>query len=1181
MQQDEEKHDHQMAEEPPDSPSEEPAETTGEAVEPSQPDNIETISLLDLMREVDETEPSDADEDGSDQESVPTIPSPLVADHLKPDFEDEVTPTGAPIPSRLPELQTPPIPLALHDLDPLDRPTVEDIEATSVQPRSAIPGSTQLQEPSAAEDETIPPSLGIEQDAATPSGDSFTPVSEAPTQPPQQITPTPAPVRVQSRPARDLPRRQRPLRVRNSAEIAAVPVESPSSVARPVSARRWTGCLGRVILVTFLLILIGFALSVAGASGGYLVVASQLPKPSELRNRASTFETARILDRDGGTLYSLTDPNMGDRTFVSLGEIDLDLQRATIATEDERFYTNPGFDPLAIARAVMQAAQEGEVVSGASTITQQLARALLLDEDERTQRTFSRKVKEIILAAELFRTYPKDEILELYLNEIYYGNRAYGIEAAAQTYFNKSAADLSLAEASLLAGLPQAPALWDPITAPEKALGRQRQVLGLMISAGYITPAEAQEAIDQSALIVRNMEPPNVTLRHPHFTATVMQQLEAAFGAQAIYQGGLRIYTTIDPEVQRLAEETIEARRADINAAGANNAAMVVLDPRTGEVLALVGSVDYNDETISGQVNMVTSPRQPGSAIKPLVYLSTMEDGWTPSTLIWDTQTEFPDGVNPPYIPKNYDNEFHGPVRMRPALGNSYNIPAVKALEYVGVCEFIANAQKLGLFSLQDSGCDELGQPRSHGLSLALGGGEVTPLEIAGAYGVLANQGYYLPPFTISRIENRKGELLFEHQISPSGDNLVARPEHTYLLSDILADDAARQQEFGANSRLNIPGHRVAAKTGTSGTDAFDVRDGWTVGYTPELVSAVWVGNTDSEPVGEGQTGYGMAAPIWNDFMTRYLSGRQPVDFSRPGEITGVEICLDSGAQPGPGCDRRSVELFANDQLPPSSDQDFLKPLFIDLWTNLEANENCAESPFEAVFFNLVSNGREEVLVREQRTAREWLENTSAGRNWAGQRGIALPLRLPPSDACDSDTARPRVEIAQPREGEQVTGEIGIWGTVLGPGFSGYLVDYGLSHDPLGWGQVQELRTHTVENDLLAIWDTTQADGGPATIRVVIVGPDNNYTEEEDPVRLEVRVLLLVLEPTATPTPTPTETPTPTHTPTATSTTTPSPTPTITLTPSVTSTDSASLENTPTPGSTPLSTPTPIPTANS
>ena len=1151
-------------------------EAASDDVDEIPPDKVKTISLLDLMQEGEDEESDRLTEGESEQSSIPTVPKPLVSDRLKPVVDDQATPTGAPIPTKLPESDIPPIPLVPSYFDPRERPTVEDLGATSVQPRSAIPGSTQIQKPVPGDEETIAPNADVVKDPITPARGTYTPVSEAPTLPPQPIVPKPEYIQPKPIPRRDLPSRRQPVRAARPIAVVAAAVDpaKPADTVVPTgpvtSPRRGASCLGRIFLVAVLIGLIGLALSVASASGGYIVIASQLPQPSELRSRASTFETARIYDRDGGILYSLTDPNMGDRTFVSLDEIDTDLQQATIATEDERFYTNPGFDPLAIGRAIIQAAQEGEVVSGASTITQQLARALLLDEDERTQRTFNRKVKEIILAAELFRTYPKDEILELYLNEIYYGNRAYGIEAAAQTYFNKSAADLTLAEASLLAGLPQAPALWDPFTAPEKALGRQRQVLGLMISQDYITPAEAQEAIDQSALIVRNMEPPNVTLRHPHFTATVMQQLEAAFGAQAIYQGGLRIYTTIDPAVQRLAEQSIEARREEINAAGANNASIVVVDPRTGEILALVGSLDFNDEEISGQVNMITSPRQPGSAIKPLVYLSAMEEGWTPSTLIWDTQTEFPDGANPPYIPKNYDDEFHGPVLLRPALGNSYNIPAVKALEFFGVCEFIANVQKLGLVSLQDAGCDEVGLPRDHGLSLALGGGEVTPLEMAGAYGVLANQGHYLPPFTISRIENRKGELLFEQQASLTNDNLVARPDHTYLISDILSDDSARWQEFGTNSRLNVEGQRVAAKTGTSGTDRFDVRDGWTVGYTPEVVTAVWVGNTDNEPVGEGQTGYGMASPIWNDFMTRYLSGKQALEFPRLDTITDVEICLDSGAQPGPGCDSRSKEFFAHDQLPSGSDRDFLKPVFIDLWTNLEANENCSESVYEANFFNLVAYGREDVLVREQRSARQWLENTSSGQNWAGQRRITLPLQLPPASACDQDTPRPKVEISQPRQSEQVTGEIEIWGSALGPAFAGYEVEYGLSHDPQGWGRIQERRTHIVDNNLLAKWDASDVAGGPATIRVIIIGPDNIYTEEDDPVRMEARVLLLILEPTATPTSTPTDTPTPTNTPTP----TPTPTATTTSTPSPMATSTPS----PTPSKIVPSDFTPIPT---
>ncbi|MGW8319169.1 MAG: PBP1A family penicillin-binding protein [Candidatus Promineifilaceae bacterium] len=1089
-------------------------------------DAKDTVSLLDLMREIGDVPP--ADEARSEPASA-SVPVPLVSEDRDPTVDDEATPTGPPIPSRLPSPETPPLPLTAQDIAPTERPPIKDEQATKVQPRSAFPGQTRIDKPG---DET-----------ATQAG---------PTRPSAKpVQPADAPTRGRQPVPRRRPRRQQP-------PVQVVVSDRPDQLTQGErrGQRRWTGCLSRAITVGLILLVVGLALSAAALSLGYVVVASQLPAPSELRSRASTFETALILDREGQVLYSLADPQTGNRSYVPLNRIAPALQEATIATEDARFYTNPGFDPVAIVRAVVQAAQEGEAVSGASTITQQLARALLLDEEERTQRTFSRKVKEIILAAELFRTYPKDEILELYLNEIYYGNRAYGIEAAAQTYFGKSAADLTLAEASLLAGLPQAPALWDPFTAPEAALARQREVLGLMVGSGYITPAEAQAAIEESAPVVRNLKPPDVTIRHPHFTFTVLQQLEAEIGAQAIYRGGLRIYTTLDPAAQRLAEETIAAARDSINAAGANNAALVTVQPQTGEILALVGSLDFNDENIDGQVNLALSPRSTGSAIKPMVYLTAMEQGWTPATLLWDVQTEFSDGANPPYVPKNYDDEFHGPLRMRPALGNSYNIPAVKTLEFVGVCNFIANVQKVGLTSLQDPGCAESGQPRNYGLSLTLGGGEISPLDMAGAFGVLANQGRYIQPYTISRIEDRSGQLIFEQPPAEAAQSQVVRPEHAYLLSDILSDNGARQPEFGSNNLLQIGGHQVAVKTGTSGTDRFDVRDGWTIGYTPEVVTAVWVGNTGNQPVGEGQSGYRMAAPIWNSFMSNYLAGRPPVNFSRPPGISEVEICADSGAQPGPGCINRVVELFASDQPPQNSAQDFLRPLFVDLWTNQVANQSCTESVYEATFFNLVVNGRAEVLERERRNAQAWLEQTAGGRSWAEQRNISLPLRLPPSTECQPDSPRPRVEISQPSSSETVTGEIEIRGTALGPNYAGYQVDYGLSHDPQGWAQVQELRTHIVDNGLLARWDTTNLEGGPVTIRLTIFGPDNPYTGDFDPVALQAQVPIIVLEPTATPTPTPTDTPTPTQTatPTNTPTITPTGTATPTLTPSATPT---------------------------
>src|SRR5690606_27220465 len=375
----------------------------------------------------------------------------------------------------------------------------------------------------------------------------------------------------------------------------------------------------RTLLTLLLLSIGGVLLGMAGTALAYVAIARDLPSPTELESRASTFETAIIYDAAGEQLYSLADPNIGNRSYVPLDEISQHLINATIATEDARFYTNPGFDPIGIARAVFQAAQEREIVSGASTITQQLVRALLLDEDERTARTFQRKVREIVLAAELNRTYPgregKDKILELYLNETYYGNLAYGIEAAAQTFFDKPAAELTLAEASSLAGLPQSPAVYDPFTAPEVVLGRQRQVLQLMTQEGYITAEEAQAALDESTETVRNLQPPSVTIRHPHFVFTVLQQLETQFGAQAIYQGGLRVYTTLDPAVQEQAEAALAEYRQNANSLGANNAALVALRPGSGEILALVGSFDFRDEAIRGQVNMALAPRQPGSKI--------------------------------------------------------------------------------------------------------------------------------------------------------------------------------------------------------------------------------------------------------------------------------------------------------------------------------------------------------------------------------------------------------------------------------------------------------------------------------------------------------------------------------------------------------------------------------------
>ena len=1153
--------------------------------QPEDDESLGTVSLLDLIADVETPEtielqpgelaqpvgnqplPPPTEEQEADT-AVPLTKEPPTHpddDLTLPGPDDEATEGLPPVQPARP--QPAPLPLTPSKLKPFNRPPVEDPDATEVQPDLAIPPPerplseqpTQIYQRRESTEPPDAPTIHQPRAKREPA-----PRREAPTRPQPQREQRPS-----TQPRRDQPPH------RPTGPVAMPQQEPKPRPKRQAPGRRnWGSCLIRGAVISLMLGVVVLALTAAGLAISYNVIASDLPQVSELEANVSTFETARIFDRNGNEMFSLADPDIGNRTRVSLDQISPFLVQATIATEDSRFYENLGFDTIAIGRAIWQAAREGEVVSGASTITQQVVRAVLLEEDERTERTFRRKVREIILAAEMNQSYDKDVILEIYLNEIYYGNLAYGIEAAAETYFDKSAADLTLAEASLLAGLPQAPALWDPYTAPLLALGRQSEVLSLMAAEGYISTADAQATLNETGAFIYDMTPPVRQITYPHFTFTVLQQAEALLGAQSIYRGGLRIQTTLDPAAQALAETTLANARGNIAAAGANNAAIVVLQPNTGEILALVGSVDFEDETISGQVNMALAPRQPGSAIKPFVYLSAMEQGWNPATLIWDVPTSFPNGTNPPYAPKNYDDEFHGPLRLRPSLGNSYNIPAVKALEFVGVCNFIANVQKFGLASLQDPGCLEQGAPRNYGLALSLGGGEISPLEMAGAFGTLANQGNFIAPFTIRRIENNAGEILFEEPTPDPAITQVVRSEHAFLLSDILSDNNARQPEFGVNNSLVIAGHRVAAKTGTSGTDRFDVRDGWTIGYTPEVVTAVWVGNTNNEVLNEGQSGTRLASPIWNSFMTQYLANKQPLDFVRPSSVVDIEICRDSGARPGNDCTDRRIERFAEDQLPLNSEQDFIQVVQLDQWSGLRANERCSETVYEASFFSLLVSGSAEVLAREETVAQAWLEGTVAGQAWANARSIAVPLRLPPAQVCDENTPRPQISITQPTAGSEVINTIEILGSVGAPGFGGYQVEYGFGNDPGGWGLVQERQDISVENGVLASWDPSSLNySGPLTIRVLLFGPDNPTTPEEDRAMVEDRVTVTLLEPTPTVTPTATNTPTATATPTATTTNEPTgtPTPSATTTPTTESTpaDTAVPSETATPDSTP------------
>ncbi|HEY80559.1 MAG TPA: PBP1A family penicillin-binding protein [Caldilineae bacterium] len=660
-------------------------------------------------------------------------------------------------------------------------------------------------------------------------------------------------------------------------------------------------------LLILILILGASALLVLGAIAvGYVRIAAILPPPDELVDRANTFKTTTIYDRESNVIYEVFPADAGRRTLVPLADISPHLINATLAVEDPNFYRHPGVDPVGIARAIYYILRQDAVQPGGSSIVQQLVKLTYLS----SERTLERKIKEAVLAIEINRRYPKDTILEIYLNHIFYGNLAYGIETAAQTYFGKPASDLTLAEASLLAGIPQRPGDYDPYTHWNAVRNRQADVLRLMVEHGFITPAEAHRAwmafADQAPEDV--LAQPKANFRYPHFVLMVRQELEATYGPEVVTMGGLRVYTTLDPRLQEAAEQAVREGIQNLakRQARAGNAALVALDPNAGEVLALVGSADYNNEAIDGQVNMAVVPRQTGSVIKPLDYLATFEmpeDYWTPATIIMDERTEFPDGPGrPPYVPRNYDGKFHGPVSVRSALANSYNIPAVKALQHAGIPALKDLAQRLGISTLTRE---------DYGLSLALGSGEVSLLEMTNAFAAFANGGRRLEPHLILRVETQDGDLLAD--ASQPYQVQAIEPAHAFLITSILSDGAARRPAFGRASRwLELPDRPVAAKTGTTN----DVRDGWTIGYTPQIVAGVWVGNTDNAPM-KGVSGVSSAAPIWRAFMMAAHEDLPVQQFQRPSDVVQIEICAETGQLATPDCETTRLEYFKSNQLPP------------------------------------------------------------------------------------------------------------------------------------------------------------------------------------------------------------------------------------------------------------------------
>jgi len=914
--------------------------------------------------------------------------------------------------------------------------------------------------------------------------------------------------------------------------------KSPGYAApRPPKRKKSSGKFWLFALLFILLVASG-----VGAFGvyKYIQIARTLPDVDTLRTRASQFETTRILDRNGNILYEIVDPNAGKRTYVPMERISPYVIAATIATEDKEYYNHPGFDLVALARALYANYTSGEIVSGASTITQQLARMLLLT-DERFEQSYERKAREIILSAEITRRYSKEEVLELYLNEIFYGNFAYGIEAAAEIYFNTTAANLNLWQSSFLAGLPQSPAVYDIYQNREATLRRNKVVTVLMyemsrekgcIHIGQsldkvcISPADAVQAVE--ALEAYEFTPRDTTMKFPHWVVFIQSLLESRIDAQTIYRSGFTVYTTLDPEFQREAEAAVRDQLAQMTWNNATNGAVIAMDPNTGEILAMVGSADFNNPDISGQVNMaLTRTRQPGSSIKPITFLAAMEKDWTPSTVIWDVPISVPPSGRPddyrdPYEPVNYDGRFHGPVTVRSALANSFNIPAVKALQYIGIYDDPATPQEDGFISLAKRlGISNLTR-EDYGLSLTLGGGEVSLLEMTSAYAVLANEGQRVAPVAITKVVDHTGRVVSE--TNPSVGAQIVRPAHAYLISDILSDNDARAPMFGYDSVLNLP-FQAAVKTGTTN----DYRDNWTIGYTPDLVIGVWVGNADYTPM-VSTSGVEGAAPIWARLMRAGIAQFKDgvaTSFSRPADVVDRIICSVSGSEPSEYCPSQRNEIFASDQLPLPKTEDFWVKEKLDTWTGLKASPDCGDFTND----RLVLNVKDTDAIR-------WLE-TDAGKAWVSNYDFGDPFLIRPDRECRVDDPRPLIELIGLQPGAVIReNPYKISGVINATAnFRDFRLEWGEGPDPQEWHVLVDWNNDAaVSPQVIYEWDMKDIKESIITIRVVMRSTKDTEVEKK------YTVGLLLPTPTPTSTPTPTETPTVTPLPTATPTVPPTPT---------------------------------------
>ncbi len=859
-------------------------------------------------------------------------------------------------------------------------------------------------------------------------------------------------------------------------------------------------------------------MAIGGASGYgvYRSYANDLVPPDEMISRQPS-GGAQIYDRNGKLLYEFVDDKSGLRSPVALEDISPWMIAATISTEDFSYWDNPGVNTRGLVRAGLEAAKLREPgsanSSGGSSITQQLVKNVYIDADERYKRSYKRKLKETIYAFELTNDYSKDQILEWYLNQISYGGLYNGVEAAAQGYFAKSAKDLTLPEAALLAGIPASPSRYDPVNNPEEAIERRNAVLRLMktrerveIDAedGKKQPASRFQVNDDgttvdasdtafylSTLAPLQIAPQRFPVKAPHWVFDYIQpELEKRFGAEALHSGGLRVTTTLDLDLQGKAQVALERWISEYEeVAQGHNGALVAMDPKTSEILVMVGSRDYFREDIEGQNNNATSLNSPGSTLKPFTYTAAFEKlGWGPETQILDTPISFPDG-DEPYVPRNPSGNFQGAISIRNALGNSLNIPAAKAVAYVGVPQIESMYRRFGMTSIDPQG--------GYGPAITLGGVDVSLADVTYAYSVFANNGVMrgvptsndygdggrtLDPVSILQVTREfDGKVLYpdteDHRVKVQEQRIIDA-QYAYMVNNILSDPSAFCITYGCGSQSI--GRTWGVKTGTS--EPFEnsraIGETWTYGYTPDLVAGVWAGNSDNSPM-YNILSTSISYRAVRDFMTEALVDVPASSFERPPGMKEVEICIPSGLKATPQCGRKAKTLLSESNLP-KKDDDWWRKVKIDIRDGLLATE-LTPPQFVQERYGLVIPETVQGFARSQ--AVEWSRYLQVG--------------TAPSE---NSTGQAPVKITAPKSGERLKRIVEIAGMADSPDFVAYRVEYGLGSPPAAWTLL--LRSETKQpGGGLALWNTDGLPDGNYTLRVVL----------EDSVRGELSTFVTVI----------------------------------------------------------------------